>query len=451
MHSQTGEVLLEVRNLKKYFPILGGTLKKVTGYVRAVDDVSFSIKKGETLGLVGESGCGKTTVGRCLVRLTDPTAGEIFFDMPPQVKEVIELEGKLTCGNDPAQKARHGDIKEKYDLAKKKGEKLREVRRHIQMVFQDPAASLNPRMLVKDLVGEPLLRYGLARGESLRKQVSDLLRKVGLGEEHLFRFPHEFSGGQRQRISIARALVLKPKFLILDEPTSALDVSVQAQILNLLKELQRNLGLTYLLISHDIGVVKHMANRIVVMYAGKLAEVADADEIFRRPLHPYTNALLSSTPIADPFFQREKIYLEGEVPDPSNPPQGCRFHTRCNKAMKVCGWEGRDLLQMITAQAERTGWAEPYSSIISMRPDGTTLQLTLRAKEGEGSDATFLTDMIGKGRQEGDPLFESICEIKDLDEGKKAGRKVIVRFTESEGPRMRDLGREHWVSCYLHS
>jgi len=300
-----GDNILEVRNLVKHFPITKGFIvQRQVGAVKAVDGVTFSIRRGETLGLVGESGCGKTTTGRVILRLMEPTSGEAIF------------EGR--------------------NIFKLSKEDLRKMRRDMQIIFQDPYSSLNPRMTVGDIIGEPLEIHNLARGKEKLRRVQELLEVVGLSPYHVNRYPHEFSGGQRQRIGIARALAVNPKLIICDEPVSALDVSIQAQVLNLLQELQKEFGLTYLFIAHDLSVVKHISDRIAVMYLGKIAEVAEADEMFENPQHPYTEALLSAVPIPDPGMRRERIILPGDVPSPVNPPQGCRFHTRCLYARESC-------------------------------------------------------------------------------------------------------------------
>ncbi|RLI54230.1 MAG: peptide ABC transporter substrate-binding protein, partial [Candidatus Thorarchaeota archaeon] len=289
------EPLVEVRNLKKFFPLSGGVFRKVLGYVRAVDDISFDIYKGETLGLVGESGCGKTTTGRTILNLIPATSGQVLFE-----------------GRDVTNVGR--------------GE-MRDIRRNMSIVFQDPMASLDPRITIKKAVGEPLLVNGIARGYRLRQMVLELLEKVGLNEDHLNRFPHEFSGGQRQRICIARALALRPKFVVMDEPTSSTDVSVQAQTLNLMKDLQDEFDLTYLFISHNLSVVKHMSDRVAVMYLGKIVEMTPKD-IFQDAMHPYSAALVSAVPVPDPTLRGRAQVLAGEVPSPINPPSGCRFHPR---------------------------------------------------------------------------------------------------------------------------
>jgi len=298
--------LVEVTSLKKYFPIRAGILQREVARVHAVDDVSLSVSKGETVGLVGESGCGKSTLGRCIVRLLEPTAGDVVFDG--------RSIGKLGARS------------------------LRPLRRQMQMVFQDPYASLNPRKRVGTIVGDPLKIHGLGDRKERKKQVEELLETVGLSPEHYNRFPHEFSGGQRQRIGVARALALRPKLIVADEPVSALDVSIQAQMVNLLEELQDDFGLTYLFIAHDLGVVRHVSDRIAVMYLGKLVELSPAEELYTRPIMPYTEALLSAVPIPDPDLseKRERIVLEGDVPSPIHPPSGCRFHPRCRYATDVC-------------------------------------------------------------------------------------------------------------------
>jgi len=299
-----GEALIEVKNLKKYFPITGGVFQRTVRYVKAVDDVSFDIRRGESFGLVGESGCGKSTIGRTILRLHEKTAGEVRFK-----------------GQDL------------FGLTKNK---LRELRPELQIVFQDPFSSLNPRIKVGEAIGEALLEHGLIERKKLKEKVVETLEICGLASYHYDRFPHEFSGGQRQRIGIARALILNPDFIVADEPVSALDVSIQAQIINLLSDLQKERQLTYLFISHDLSVVEHLCDRIGVMYLGSMAEMADKKALFSNPLHPYTKALLSAIPIPDPTLKRERIVLQGDIPSPANPPSGCKFHTRCPLASDIC-------------------------------------------------------------------------------------------------------------------
>jgi len=300
----TKKYLLEVEDLKVYFPILKGLLRRVVAWVKAVDGVSFRIERGKTLGLVGESGCGKTTLGRTILRLIPTTDGRVIFD------------GTDVFAQSPKQ--------------------MRTLRRNMQLIFQDPFGSLNPRMTVGNIVGEALTVHGVARGEARRRLVAELLEKVGLSPHHISRYPHEFSGGQRQRIGIARALALNPKFIVCDEPVSALDVSIQSQIVNLLQDLQKELGLTYLFIAHDLAVVEHISDYLAVMYLGKIVEYAPAEQVYADPKHPYTMALLSAIPRPDPHGRGQRIMLRGEVPSPVNPPSGCPFHPRCHMAIDRC-------------------------------------------------------------------------------------------------------------------
>ncbi|MEM3731311.1 MAG: ATP-binding cassette domain-containing protein [Candidatus Bathyarchaeia archaeon] len=329
------KALLEIRALKKYYPVLGGVFRRKVAEVRAVDGVNLNIFEGECFGLVGESGCGKTTLGKTIIRLLEPSAGHIYFDVPDNVlEEIHELENSGAENS-----SRLKELRRKHDLATYKSGMLRSVRRKMQIVYQDPTTSLNPRMLVKDIVAEPLQVQGIARGQEARKRVIEMLYKVGLTERHLYRYPHEFSGGQRQRIAVARALITNPKFVVLDEPTSSVDVSVRAQLLNLFQDLQKDLKLTYLFVSHDLSVVECIAHRVAVMYLGKIVELAQTEDLYKNPLHPYAQALFASIPIPDPTIEKRRITLSGEVPSPVNPPAGCRFHPRCPKAMQICATE----------------------------------------------------------------------------------------------------------------
>ena len=296
--------LLEVKHLKKHFPIKGGVFSKTIGYVYAVDDINFTLEKGETLGLVGESGCGKSTTGRTILRLIEPTDGAIYF--------------------------------EGHDITNLDKSAMRALRREMQIIFQDPYASLNPRMTVGSIIGEPLEIHKIAKGAEKEERVASLLQKVGLRAEDMRKYPHEFSGGQRQRIGIARALALNPKLIVCDEPVSALDVSIQAQVINLLEDLQAEFGLSYLFIAHNLNVVEHISNRVAVMYLGQIVELASGEELYKNPQHPYTEALLSAVPIPDPTVKKKRIILEGDVPSPINPPMGCHFHTRCMYKDKIC-------------------------------------------------------------------------------------------------------------------
>ncbi|MHB1317758.1 MAG: ABC transporter ATP-binding protein [Anaerolineae bacterium] len=318
MAENTDNMLLRVNNLVKHFPIKRGAMKRTVGFVRAVDGVSFHIREKETLGLVGESGCGKTTTGRCVMRAIEPTSGEVLY---------TKADG------------------ETVDIIQMEKDDLRDLRKEIQMIFQDPYSSLNPRMTLLQIVGEPLTVNKLASGRELEDRVADLLRTVGLRPEYMRRYPHAFSGGQRQRIGIARALALNPRFIVADEPVSALDVSIQAQVLNLLQDLQGELGLTYLFVAHDLSVVQHISDRVAVMYVGKLVEMASTNDLYYAPMHPYTEALMSAVPKPDPRAVKQRIVLEGEVADPANPPPGCYFHPRCRYAVEQCRVEEPELIE----------------------------------------------------------------------------------------------------------
>lgn len=324
-------VILRVEHLKKYFPIRRGVFRSVIGHVKAVDDVSFNVHKGETLGLVGESGCGKTTLGRTIIRLYDATEGHVFF--------------------------------EDVDLVKLNRRQLRQKRRRIQMIFQDPYASLNPRMSILNIAGEPLEIYRVATGKDKRERVAELLHMVGMNPALMNRYPHEFSGGQRQRIGLARSLALNPDLIICDEPISALDVSIQAQVVNLLEELQEKLGLTYIFIAHDLSMVRHISQRVAVMYLGKIVELTDRDALYDNPLHPYTQALLSAIPVADPAIEetRQRTILEGDLPSPANPPDGCNFNTRCPVAKDICFEGDPEFLEVETGHFCACHFVQPSS------------------------------------------------------------------------------------------
>lgn len=320
--------MIIVKNLVKYYPVFGGILRKVVDQVQAVDDVSFTIREGETLGLVGESGCGKTTVGHTMLKLREPTSGSMIFDD----KDIFKLEAK----------------------------ELKEIRRKMQIVFQDPYASLDPRLPIGESIAEGLKIHKVGNNKERVDIVLEALKNVGLEEYHAHRYPHEFSGGQRQRIGIARALALNPKFIVLDEPVSALDVSIQAQVLNILKDLQKDYGLTYLFVAHNLAVVEHISDRVAVMYLGKIVEITDRDKLFEKPLHPYTIALMSAIPLPDPTKKRERIILEGDVPSPLDPPFGCRFHPRCPYVENICGKDEPELREIEPGHQVACHFAEKF-------------------------------------------------------------------------------------------
>ena len=315
VEKRSDNIILDVRDLKKYFPIRSGFLRQVTGHVKAVDDISFYVRGGETLGLVGESGCGKTTASRTVMRLYEPTGGDAFFKTD-----------KFSADGEP-------EMVNLFELDK---EQMKIVRRDISMIFQDPVNSLNPRMSVFDIVAEPMVIHGMGSGPETEATVINLLERVGLRPEHIRRYPHEFSGGQRQRIGLARALSLHPKLIFCDEPVSALDVSIQAQTLNLMQDLQSDFNLAYLFVAHDLSVVQHISDRVAVMYVGKIAEMAESDELYNNPLHPYTEALMTAVPKPDPKYHSDRVIMQGDVADPSNPPSGCYFHPRCQYAKDIC-------------------------------------------------------------------------------------------------------------------
>ncbi|MPZ52614.1 MAG: ATP-binding cassette domain-containing protein [Acidimicrobiia bacterium] len=428
--------VITLRGVKKHFPIREGVLQRVVGQVRAVDGVSLEIRPGETLGLVGESGCGKTTLGRCISGLSEPTEGGIYFRLPDQ--DLAELDQVLAIPEERRtadQRQSLIRIDSAHRIGALSGTTWRTYRRNCQVVFQDSFSSLNPRQLVKDIVGRPLRVHNEASGSELTDRVVSLLQSVGMGPQHLYRYPHQFSGGQRQRISIARALALDPEFIVLDEPTSALDVSVQAQILNLLHELQRERGLTYLFISHDLGVVRLMSDRIAVMYLGEVAEKGTSDQLFEDPRHPYTEALLAANPDINADPDVEKVALEGTVPDPANPPEGCRFHTRCPVATPICGWEVDDAVSWLNLEP---ALLESLTDVERRSNFDATLVFS------DNSSADTVTDAIENGTIPA-PMHAGLEHVSAED------NRVNIRFSPIDPVELEDIGNGHLTNCVLHT
>jgi oligopeptide/dipeptide ABC transporter ATP-binding protein len=431
----SGRSVISLRGVEKHFPIKEGALQRVVGHVRAVDGVSFDIRPGETVGLVGESGCGKTTLGRCISGLVPPSGGKIYFrltDADAATLDQIDATPEDRRTKDQLAVVERIDTEHRIDHLE--GKAFRAYRRNCQVVFQDSFSSLNPRQLVKDIVGRPLRVWKEASGQELTERVVVLLESVGLGRQHLYRYPHQFSGGQRQRISIARALALDPEFIVLDEPTSALDVSVQAQILNLLHELQKDRGLTYMFISHDLGVVRLMSDRIAVMYLGKVAEQGTASEPFEDPRHPYTEALLAANPDINAEVS-EMRGLRGAVPDPANPPEGCRFHTRCPVATPICGWEVDDAV----------AWLGTHETLLAGLTDverRTNFDATLAFQDEAAAAA------VGHAVRNGDMP----ASMKEAMEGfSTEGTKVTLTFKPVGEVELEDLGGGHLTACVLHT
>lgn len=431
--ARAADSVISVRGVRKYFPIKEGVLQRVAGQVKAVDGVSLDIPRGETVGLVGESGCGKSTLGRCISGLLQPSEGGIYFRLDAESRAQLDTllavpEGMRTA----AQREELTRLDARHRIDRLPKSRWREYRRNCQVVFQDAFASLNPRHLVTDIVGRPLKIHREAFGSDLTERVVELLNSVGLGREHLYRYPHQFSGGQRQRISIARALALEPEFIVLDEPTSALDVSVQAQILNLLHQLQQEHGLTYLFITHDLGVVRHMSDRITVMYLGQFCEQGPSELVFADPRHPYTEALLAANPDLE-HGVREPIRLAGTVPDPARPPQGCRFHTRCPVVTSACGWEVDDVVRQLDERSQ-----------------------TLDGLSGVERHSAFDADLVFDSEQHATELVRALGsdapqEMREAMEVHQKGTGVTVRFREVDPVRMEEVGPDRLSACILHT
>jgi oligopeptide/dipeptide ABC transporter ATP-binding protein len=426
----TNDAVVSLHDVKVHYPVKEGVLQRVTGQVRAVDGVNLSIPRGQTLGLVGESGCGKTTLGRVIAGLVSPTDGDIWVDVnATQHNEIERIRGIAPKDRTSADEAAWKNLEVNHRLGSMSREKQRTYRRNCQVVFQDAFASLNPRQLVRDIVGRPLRVHNEASGEDFDRRVTELLERVGLGPQHLLRFPHQFSGGQRQRISIARALALNPEFVILDEPTSALDVSVQAQILNLLVELQKDLGLTYLFITHDLGVVQHMSDRIAVMYMGEIVEYGPTADVFNKPLHPYTRILRDANPTLEGGAKTEKWDLSGTVPNPINPPRGCRLHPRCPVAKAECGWSISDVL----TDSERN--TPVIFETISRIERSSEFRATVTFSEAQ--DAKSFANRIGTL-----VAHEALERPVSLN-----GDSVEVSFNEVSDAELQQLKDGRWTSC----
>ena len=422
------EELIIGRNLKKFFPIKTGLTSRSNIYVKAVNDVDIVIKKGEVVGLVGETGCGKSTLGRLLIRLIEPSGGELYFSPPPEVLNKIKSNQKLS-----------DEELKNYSIFHMHKNKLREMRKKFNIVFQDPYSSLDPRMLIKDIVAEPLFSFGWKKKDAYAR-VQELLEKVGLPAEFMYRFPHELSGGQRQRVAIARALSLSPEFIVLDEPTSALDVSVQAQVLNLLEDLRKEFNLTMLFITHHILVVRHISDRIMVMYLGKIVESAMKDEIFKDPKHPYTQALLSSVPIPDPRVKIERIILEGDVPSPINPPNGCFFHPRCRYAFEPCGFTTDELIEPLRFVLDNKRNPEMGNAEIQEMNviDDLNMEVTFNNPVQQG----VVESIIQKEKEQTRALYG----IKEISVN---GNLLKIKMHEPVDPKLKDIGNEHLVACHL--
>lgn len=460
--SDEKKVILYVSRLKKYFKIdtkfMGG--KKS---VKAVDNVTFYLREGETLGVVGETGCGKTTLGRTILRLTDATGGNVYFDLEPDImNEIIRTEEKIRELEDlrePDQeeklelegllKKAH-EFRKKYSLTKLSERELKKYRFNMQPIFQDPFSSLDPRKLVKDIISEPMRYLSDKTEQQMFERMNELIQEIGLSEDHLYRFPHEFSGGQRQRLGIARAISIEPKLLVLDEPTSALDVSVQAQILNLLRDIQKKNNMSFLFITHHLNVVKLMSDRVAVMYLGQLVELADTETLFSNMLHPYTKALLSAIPSMDKSMQSRRIILEGEIPSPANPPKGCYFHPRCQSAIRECGWSPSDMAQpfreMLMPYNNKEATNLPTIDEILLDEENNQFFVKLQSVQNPDETLQLIRTLIAKeSKKKNGVRFTAIENLGFSDP-----TTIRVTMIKPHTPKLLEVKKEHFVSCLLY-